>query len=1072
MSRVGSIYGDSFVDPIPEIGKLDLYQMIEKLGQGTFGVVQKARDKRTGELVAVKQLLNHLAKEGFPITALREITILKQLEHHNILNINELVYEPPKVTNPADLVTNRGTFYTISPYMTSDLVGILENPDVKLELNQIKCIMIQLLQGTQFIHEQNFLHRDIKAANILIDSRGVLKIADFGLARLYEGDIPRLGMGPGGGEKAYTALVVTRWYRPPEILLGERKYTTAVDLWGIGCVFAELFVHKPILVGKSDAHQAQLIFELIGPPTDWEKASKLPNKTDFSIGLGCKRSLERRFESLMPSSAVDLLSGLLALDPYKRLNALDALDHVFFKSEPLPLRPEEMPQFGECHEIDKERFKKLRETSQPPLPSGPGHRSYLEGKRYDNDEDKLRDKTGKRDELDGYGKYHERRTISRQGAHNSDDAFDSRELNYKGNPVRGNHDDTYNDREQNYRKNPVRSYYDDTYNDKKPDPRRNPVRSYYDEWGGRSHGSWRQNGYIEGDYENERAPNKDNDYGESRGFEAKQVYSYIPRLEVSDSYSRRDSPRPLYRNENRYNQAPHGRVNDVVNYFEKRSPPRNHNAVEIPWTKEGGHEAKRGSPRGRDIKTTSNTWHSREENQDMHTNNSSNAASPILSSDNASLLIEMDYQEDEANEIEKNKEQPVSSVEQVYPLVSESIESKGTRNSTSSRTDTANSEKSNEKETFQDKGEPSKSKVRLRDFTIVARANADSAGSVGNGKDVAATVTRSAIPFADSREPGKAAVEEARKEIPMPVKSCSDEVKKSTVRDGLIKDKASMVDAHDPKAIDTRDVSETSAAKPKDLILGTPERIFPTGPKSLTNVDTNIASKSGEETTTAPRREVFISTTRNRTMPYVHGGLSDRAANSRSSSIFTASPIPKDTKSESTLAKPSDSRDQKRISKFVSSGQVQEAPLNAKLFHSEASKVKKIDSKAVPRSIIGPSKEPVKKDMFSKPKNISGPIVVTPSQLSPLQTKKRSRNPLESSAKRELAGYAMAANKRAKRNYSNIDNAILESDLSDVEDFPVDNRSHELYENLLNKAGYMREPVYRKHISEKRKFKQ
>ncbi|KAI5964803.1 BUR1 [Candida pseudojiufengensis] len=374
---------DAYVDPIPEMSKLKEYEIIKKLGQGTFGVVQKARSKANGHTVAIKQLLNHQAKEGFPITALREITILKQMHHQNILSIEEILFEEPNVTNPADLISNRGSFYTVSPYMSSDLVGILENPSITLKLEEIKCLMKQLLEGIQYIHDQNYLHRDIKAANLLVDQNGILKIADFGLARLYHGDCPKLGMGPGGGEKAYTALVVTRWYRPPEILLGERKYTTAVDLWGIGCVFAELFTRKPILIGKTDAHQAQIIFELIGSPsTQWPDAMKLPNKTDYNIGITAKRTLEQRFADKMPKSAIKLLSGLLTLDPYKRMNALDALQAEFFNEAPLPLRPKDMPSFGECHEIDKEKFKKLRESNKY------HHRS--ESKNMDEYDDRAR----------------------------------------------------------------------------------------------------------------------------------------------------------------------------------------------------------------------------------------------------------------------------------------------------------------------------------------------------------------------------------------------------------------------------------------------------------------------------------------------------------------------------------------------------------------------------------------------------------------------------------------------------------------------------------------------------------
>lgn len=348
--------------------KISRYEIIKKIGQGTFGVVQKARDKKTGRIVALKQLINHSAKEGFPITALREITILKKLHHVNVLEIIGMIYQDPKVTSQEDAIRQRGIFHTVFPYMSVDLVGLLENPATHVEVPTIKCIMLQLLHGVDYIHQQHYLHRDIKAANILLDPNGILKIADFGLARVYHGKTPLKGNGPGGGERAYTALVVTRWYRPPELLLGERKYTTAVDMWGVGCVFAELFTKKPILVGNSDSNQAQIIFDLVGPPSreNWTEATLLPNKLDLNIGLTCKRSLEARFLPTIGERGTDLLSKLLTLDPKKRYNALDAIDHPYFSSEPLPLEPSELPKYEESHEIDRERFKRIKTASAPP----------------------------------------------------------------------------------------------------------------------------------------------------------------------------------------------------------------------------------------------------------------------------------------------------------------------------------------------------------------------------------------------------------------------------------------------------------------------------------------------------------------------------------------------------------------------------------------------------------------------------------------------------------------------------------------------------------------------------------
>ncbi|KAG7194864.1 serine/threonine protein kinase, CMGC, CDC2/CDK sub [Scheffersomyces spartinae] len=365
MPESGTDHGSliTSISQIPTMNTLKNYEIQRKLGQGTFGMVQMAVNKKTRNKVALKQLLNHLAKEGFPVTAMREITILRRLHNKNILTIVDMIYEEPKVDNPKDLIHQRGCFYTVSPYMSCDLVGIFENPRIHLNIPQIKCLMLQLLSGMDYIHSQRFLHRDVKAANILIDDQGVLKIADFGLARVYHGSTPKLGKGPGGGERNYTGLVVTRWYRPPELLLGERQYTTAVDMWGVGCVFGEFFIRKPILPGQSDAHQAQLVFSLVGPPNNdkWTSAVNLPNKQDYSIGLTCKRTLEQRFMEYLSQDGLDLLSGLLTLDPYKRLNAQDAMKHLFFTELPLPLKPSELPKFEECHEIDREKFKKMKE---------------------------------------------------------------------------------------------------------------------------------------------------------------------------------------------------------------------------------------------------------------------------------------------------------------------------------------------------------------------------------------------------------------------------------------------------------------------------------------------------------------------------------------------------------------------------------------------------------------------------------------------------------------------------------------------------------------------------------------
>jgi serine/threonine-protein kinase BUR1 len=207
------------------------YEVLGKLGEGTFGEVHRARSKKTGAVVALKKILMHNEKDGFPITALREIKLLKLLSHPNILKLEEMAVESHQKSTDK---RKRAIMYMVTPYMDHDLSGLLENPAIKFTEPQIKCYMLQLLEGLRYLHDNRILHRDMKAANLLINNKGILQIADFGLARHYDEPVPVAGHGGGEARRDYTTLVVTRWYRPPELLLHLRKYTTAIDLWGVG----------------------------------------------------------------------------------------------------------------------------------------------------------------------------------------------------------------------------------------------------------------------------------------------------------------------------------------------------------------------------------------------------------------------------------------------------------------------------------------------------------------------------------------------------------------------------------------------------------------------------------------------------------------------------------------------------------------------------------------------------------------------------------------------------------------------------------------------------------------------
>ena len=340
------------------------YEFLGKLGEGTFGEVSKAKSKKTGAIVALKKILMHNEKDGFPITALREIKLLKQLDHINILKLEEMAVERPKDSR------KKPSMYMVTPYMDHDLSGLLENPSVHFTEPQIKCYMMQLLEGLKYLHENKILHRDMKAANLLINNRGILQIADFGLARPYEDEPPKPGHGGGEATREYTCLVVTRWYRPPELLLQLRRYTTAIDMWGVGCVFGEMFKGKPILAGNSDLNQAQLIFDLVGSPTEENMPgwSELPGCEGVKEFAPRTSTLHQVFRNQGPL-AISLLSEFLKLDWRKRINAIDALNHPYFHSDPLPARPSDLPHAEDSHELDRRKFRGQK-AALPPAPAG------------------------------------------------------------------------------------------------------------------------------------------------------------------------------------------------------------------------------------------------------------------------------------------------------------------------------------------------------------------------------------------------------------------------------------------------------------------------------------------------------------------------------------------------------------------------------------------------------------------------------------------------------------------------------------------------------------------------------
>uniref|UniRef100_A0A915KVG5 Protein kinase domain-containing protein n=1 Tax=Romanomermis culicivorax TaxID=13658 RepID=A0A915KVG5_ROMCU len=317
----------------PFISDVNQYDKQVKIGQGTFGEVFKAKCKKTGKLVALKKILMENEKEGFPITALREIRILQKAKHQNVTELLEICASKATSFN-----RGRSTFYLVFTFCEHDLAGLLSNPSVKFTLGEIKQVMKQLFSALYYIHSQNLLHRDMKAANVLITKNGVLKLADFGLARALTKNVPN---------PRYTNRVVTLWYRPPELLLGERNYTTAIDIWGAGCIMAEMWTRSPIMQGSSEQHQLTLIVQMCGSiiPEVWPGVEKLElhsKMTDICEQKHKRRLRERLKPYVRDQSSLDLIDALLTLDPSKRLDADKALNHQFFWEDPMPASLERM----------------------------------------------------------------------------------------------------------------------------------------------------------------------------------------------------------------------------------------------------------------------------------------------------------------------------------------------------------------------------------------------------------------------------------------------------------------------------------------------------------------------------------------------------------------------------------------------------------------------------------------------------------------------------------------------------------------------------------------------------------
>ncbi|XP_032666256.1 cyclin-dependent kinase 20 [Odontomachus brunneus] len=293
---------------------MDKYVINGQIGEGAQGLVLKAHDTSRDREVALKKILIKKIEDGLPVSIIREVKSLQQLKH-------------PYVVELLDAFPNGLDFVMVFEYMPTGLWEVLKDANVTLTLSQIKTYMKMLLEGIAYVHGKNIIHRDLKPANLLINGKGILKIADFGLSRLMWPD----------GTKPYSHQVATRWYRAPELLFGSQYYSSAIDMWSIGCIFGEMFNTSPLFPGETDIEQLAIVLKYLGSPTSesWPELTTLPdyNKITFPYHKGI--TWESIIQDAQPE-AIDLIRHILIYNSSERLTADQALCHVYFYSKPYP----------------------------------------------------------------------------------------------------------------------------------------------------------------------------------------------------------------------------------------------------------------------------------------------------------------------------------------------------------------------------------------------------------------------------------------------------------------------------------------------------------------------------------------------------------------------------------------------------------------------------------------------------------------------------------------------------------------------------------------------------------------
>ena len=316
------------------------------VGSGTYGKVYKGIHVYTTRKVALKKIRMEGERDGFPVTATREIKLLQSLNHINVVALQEVMVE-------------RNDCFMVFEYLSHDLTGLLNHPSFTLTPAHKKDLARQMFEGLDYLHRRGVLHRDIKAANILISKTGVLKFADFGLARFYEKR----------RRQDYTNRVITIWYRSPELLLGETQYGPAVDIWSAACVLVEIFTRHAIFPGDGgEINQLEKIYNVLGTPSrnEWPGMAELMWYELLRPAQRVRSSLREKYGERVSPEAFELLQAMFLFDPASRPTAADVLEHPYFThEEPAAQRVWELDELeGDWHEFESKALRKEKERAE------------------------------------------------------------------------------------------------------------------------------------------------------------------------------------------------------------------------------------------------------------------------------------------------------------------------------------------------------------------------------------------------------------------------------------------------------------------------------------------------------------------------------------------------------------------------------------------------------------------------------------------------------------------------------------------------------------------------------------